>query len=153
MQTRIGLGHRLWKAFLLQALLIGVTTILGVFAARYILGDVLIKAALENEADFFWHQYVQDNSHPRPNTYNLTAYLSGVDDVPEAMTKLELGFHELTTAHSDFYVIYVSEKDGLRLWLEFDGKQVSELAMFFGLLPLAIVLIVIYLSSWLGYRF
>ena len=139
MRTQIGLGHRLWKAFLLQALLIGITTILGVFAARYILGDVLIKAALQNEADFFWSQYEQDNSHSRPHTYNLTAYLADVDNIPATMEGLDLGFHELMTPHSDFYVIYVSEREGQRLWLEFDGKQVSELAMFFGLLPLAIV--------------
>ena len=153
MQAGMGLGHRLWKAFLMQALLISLTAMLGVFAARYILGDVLIKAALENEAAFFWSELERDNRHARPNTYNLTAYLSGVDEIPANMRALAPGFHEIITPHSDFYVIYVSERQGRRLWLEFDGKQVSRLAMFFGLLPLAVVLVIIYLSSWLGYHF
>lgn len=149
----MGLGHRLWQAFLIQALLISVTAILGVFAARYILGDVLTRAALENEAEFFWAELERDSDHPRPATYNLTAYLSGADQIPLNMRGLAPGFHEIITPHSDFYVIYVSERAGRRLWLEFDSKKVSRLALFFGLLPLAVVLIIIYLSSWLGYRF
>lgn len=153
MQARNGLGHRLWKAFLFQALLISLTAILGVFAARYVLGDVLIQAALTNEAEHFWTFHQQDTDFPRPNTYNLTAYLSGVDPIPAEYQQLTPGFHELQRSDSDLYVIYVTEHDGQTLWLEFDGKQVSELATFFGLLPLAIVLVVIYLSSWLGYRF
>lgn len=153
MQARIGLGHRLWQAFLFQALLISLTAILGVYAARYVLGDVLIQAALTNEAEHFWTYYQQNADFPRPNTYNLTAYLSGVDTVPEEYQQMQQGFHELQRSDSDLYVVYVTEQNGDTLWLEFDGKQVSELATFFGLLPLAIVLVVIYLSSWLGYRF
>ncbi len=153
MQTRIGLGHRIWKAFIFQALLISITAILGVFAARYVLSDVLIKAALQDEADYFWANYRQDNNFSRPNTNNLNAYLSGVDPVPAALSDLSPGFHEMQKQDVDLYIIYVTEQDGKRLWLAFDGKQVSELATFFGLIPLAIVLVVIYLSSWLGYRF
>ncbi len=153
MQARIGLGHRLWQAFLIQALLISFTAILGVYAARYVLGDILIEAALTSEAEHFWTRYRQDPRFPRPNTYNLTAYLSGVDNVPDDYRQLQAGFHQLQRSDSDLYVVYVTENDDKTLWLEFDGKQVSELATIFGLLPLAIVLIVIYLSSWLGYRF
>ena len=149
----MGLGHRLWQAFLIQALLISVAALLGVFAARHILGDVLIRAALENEAAFFWAELGRDHDHPRPDTYNLTAYLAGADEIPANMRALAPGFHELSAPHSDFYVIHVSEREGRRLWLAFDGKKVSRLALFFGLLPLAVVLIIIYLSSWLGYRF
>ncbi len=153
MQNRIGLGHRIWKAFLVQAALIGLTAILSVFAARYVLGDILIKAALENEAEHFWQLHWLDNEFPRPNTYNLKGYLSDSDSIPDELINLKLGFHELSRPNYDFYVVYVTERPGKRLWLEFDGKQVSELATFFGLLPLAFLLLVIYLSSWLGYRF
>ncbi len=153
MQNRIGLGHRIWKAFLVQAALIGLTAILSVFAARYVLGDILIKAALENEAEHFWQLHRLDTNFPRPNTYNLKGYLSEADRIPEEFENLAFGFHELSRPNYDFYVVYVSERNGERLWLEFDGKQVSELATFFGLLPLAFLLLVIYLSSWLGYRF
>ena len=153
MQSRIGLGYRLWKAFIVQALLISLTAILGVFAARYVLGDVLIQAALKSEAEHYWLFHSQNADFPRPNTYNLTAYLSGADTIPDEYAELDIGFHEFEKADSDLYVVYVTEQDDERLWLEFDGRQVSELATFFGLIPLAIVLVVIYLSSWLGYRF
>jgi signal transduction histidine kinase len=48
--------------------------------------------------------------------------------------------------------VHVSEHDGHTLYLEFDGQQVSELALFFGIFPLAGFLIVIYLSGWVSYR-
>ena len=41
-----GLGHRLWKAFVIQAGLIAVAAILGIYAARFVLSDVLISSAL-----------------------------------------------------------------------------------------------------------
>ncbi|MEM7026950.1 MAG: HAMP domain-containing sensor histidine kinase [Pseudomonadota bacterium] len=153
MQTRNGLGHRLWQAFIFQAVLISLTALFSVFAARYVLGDILIRTALEKEAEYFWQQYELSALAARPDTYNLTAYLSGIDTVPDSYKDLENGFHQFSQNDSDFYVVYVSANAGQRLWLVFDGKQVGELATFFGLVPLAIVLIVIYLSSWLAYRF
>ena len=47
----------------------------------------------------------------------------------------------------------MSEKNGERLVLVFDGEQVRELTFFFGLAPLAVVLILIYATAFVGYRF
>jgi signal transduction histidine kinase len=154
MKTNIGINHRLLQAFLIQAALISVIALLGVYAARFVIGDVLIQRALDDEANHYWMLYENDSNSPRPNTYNLTGYLAPGDDViPDSFLKLESGLHKLTNSNSDYYIIHVSENGGKRLYLEFDGEQVSELALFFGIFPLAGFLIVIYLSGWVSYRF
>ena len=40
-----------------------------------------------------------------------------------------------------------------RLTLIFEGEQVRSLALWFGLVPLMIVLVIVYVSLYLGYRF
>ncbi len=154
MRERRGLDQRLWRVFLLQAGLISIAAILGVFAARFILGDVLIKQALRDEAKFYWRLYQDEPAFSRPQTYNLRGYVSGMDtDIPAEIIPLAPGFHRLPQADSGFYIIYITEQYGRTLYLVFDGKNVGELAIFFGLFPLAGVLIVLYLSSWIAYRF
>ena len=61
------------------------------------------------------------------------------------------GFHQLPT-QADFSIVYVTERDGRTLYLLFDAERVRELALYFGLAPLAGVLIVLYLSAWLAYK-
>lgn len=155
MPNHNGISHRLWQAFLFQALLISVAALGGVYAARYVLGDILIKQALENEASHYWSRYASDKNASRPSTYNLTGYLLPDDQgiIPDKFQKLGKGFHELADQRSDFFVVYNTSREEKRLVLVFDGQQVGRLALFFGMLPLAGVLIVIYLSSWLAYRF
>jgi len=46
----------------------------------------------------------------------------------------------------------VSDRGGQRLYLVFDRSGVGRLATVFGLLPLAMVLLVLYLSTWLAFR-
>ena len=155
MANNKGISHRLWLAFLLRAVIISIAALSGVYAARYVLGDILIERALENEARHFWHRLAQDPDHSRPATYNLTGYLLPDDNakLPEKFSGMDTGFHELSDEDSDFYVVYVTAQHGKQLLLVFNGKQVGELALFFGMFPLAGVLIVIYLSSWLAYKF
>lgn len=154
MKTNTGISHRLLQAFLIQAALISVIALLGVYAARFVIGDILIQHALDDEASHYWMMYKQDNNAPRPSTYNLTGYLQASDDaIPEVFLKLDSGLHKFTDKNSDYYIVHVSENDGKKLYLEFDGEQVSELALFFGIFPLTGFLIVIYLSGWLSYRF
>ena len=52
MRTDGGLTRRFLQAFILQALLISVTAILGVWLARFVLEDVLIEQALEQESEW-----------------------------------------------------------------------------------------------------
>jgi signal transduction histidine kinase len=155
MKTSKGIGHRLWQAFILQACLISIAALTGVYAARYVLGDILIRQALEDEATHFWSQYERDNDFSPPFTYNLTGYLlpDHSNQLPESLMDLGAGFHEFDEEESDLFVVYTSAAFDKQLLLVFDGQQVGKLTLLFGMLPLAGLLIIIYLSSWLTYRF
>lgn len=151
--TRAGLGYKLWKAYVIQAGLISIAAILSICAAKFVLGDILIRRALINEANHYWKMYEHDDHFPRPDTYNLKGYLSGLDKIPEVMMPLKPGIHKLMYAGVDLYIVYMTERYGKRLYLEFEGESADELVLLFGILPLAVVLIFIYLSTWIVYRF
>ncbi|MDZ7840242.1 MAG: HAMP domain-containing sensor histidine kinase [Gammaproteobacteria bacterium] len=150
---KVGLGHTLGKAFLFQAVIIGVVAVLSVWAAAFVLEEVLIKEALRDEATYFWEQRDTDPAFPLPDTRNLTGYLENDPGtpVPEAYRGFEAGFHKLGTG-SGFSLVHVSGDPGGRLYLLFDGENVGHLAFVFGLVPLAGVLVVLYLSAWISYR-
>ena len=154
MRANGGVGRRLGRAFLLQALAIGVTAMIGVWAAAFTIEQVLIKQALEQEADYYWSLRAQQPDTPSPDTLNLTGYLARQGDrsaFPAALRDLTPGYHHLPTS-ADFSAAYISDRGVDRLALIFDGEQVRELSVFFGLVPLALVLIVLYLAAWLSYR-
>ena len=49
-------------------------------------------------------------------------------------------------------ILYVSEKDQSRLYLIFASEDVSDLAFYFGIVPLSLALVLIYGLSFLTYR-
>lgn len=155
MSTSGGMRRRLGRAFLLQASVIGVTAVIGVWVAAFTIERVLVKQALEQEANYYWALRDQHPDLPSPRTRNLTGYL-GVDgdesEFPPVLRGLALGYHRMPTSEADFTVAYVDERGGDRLALIFDGEQVHELSLFFGLAPLALVLAMLYLAAWLSYR-
>jgi len=153
MKNRTGINQQLWQAFLIQAGLISLVAISSIYAARFVVGDILIRRALQEEANHFWQLYEQDPQVSRANTYNLTGYLQPDDVVPEYLVNLAQGFHKLQTHQGTLTTTYVTEEYGKKLFLEFDNKQVGNLALLFGMLPLLVILFIIYLSSWIAYRF
>jgi signal transduction histidine kinase len=64
---------------------------------------------------------------------------------------LPAGYHERLIDDVET-VVYVSDRGGQRLYLVFDRSGVGRLAAVFGLLPLAMVLLVLYLTTWLAFR-
>jgi signal transduction histidine kinase len=150
-----GLRHKLGKAFLLQAGLISMVAALGVYVAGLVLEEVLVKQALRDEANYFWHQRMGEGSFPTPDTRNLTGYLYHLADgdagLPPGLQGYQPGFHK-QDKEGDYSVLYVTERDGRRLLLVFDGENVSKLAFYFGLVPLAGVLVMLYLGAWAAYR-
>lgn len=143
-----GLRARLGRTFLLQAAFISVAAVIGVFLASLLFEAVLIRQALREEAAHFWSQRSADPASPLPATKNLTGYVS---DVPAALAGLPPGFHERHDRGVDT-VVYVTDREDERLYLVFDRSGVGRLATVFGLLPLAMVLLVLYVSTWLGFR-
>jgi signal transduction histidine kinase len=127
---------------------------LSVFFAKIVLEEVLIKQAIKQEADYFRQNYSNDASFPLPDTLNLTGYLS-IEDLPAVIHKRlpeHTGFHEYEDDTNRF-VVYLSDIDDRRLYLVYNRGQVDSLAAYYGIFPLALVLIVLYLSLWFTYRF
>ena len=151
MKAERRLRRRLGRDLILQALYISLAVIVGVFVATRLVEDVLIEQALVGEADYYWQREAEDPDAPLPDTLNLTAYREHVGEgIPESMRGLAPGFHPSDQPVKT--LTFVSEHDGQRLYLVFESGQVSELVTLFGVLPLALALIVIYLSLYLAYR-
>jgi signal transduction histidine kinase len=143
--------RRFTRAVTFQLLLVGLAAILGIWGAGAIMKEMLVRQALLTEAEYFWELRSANPDVPLPDTRNLTGYLSESPDLPPDLRALSPGFHELDTP-DHFSVALVSEHQGERLTLVFEGAQVRSLALWFGLVPLAIVLVVVYVSLYLGYR-
>lgn len=154
MPKRNGLISRITRAFLLQALFISIAALLSVFFAKIVLEEVLIKQAIKEEAEYFWKNYRQDNAFSLPDTLNLTGYLD-LDLLPEIVRMRppeQSGFHEYDDNMNRF-VLFLSRNNEQELYLVYNRGQVDSLAAYYGLFPLALILIVLYLSLWLTYRF
>jgi signal transduction histidine kinase len=146
-----GLTRRLGRDLLRQAVLISVAVFISMFAAGLMIEDVLIEQALESEADYYWNRVDRGGSEQLPDTQNLTGFRPGRGEgVPANLADLDVGFHRNATPRET--IVYVSEHDGERLFLQFEAEQVDTLVLIFGTVPLALALIVIYLSTYLAYR-
>jgi signal transduction histidine kinase len=148
MRRNGGIGARLGRAFLLQASFIGVAAVVGVFLSSLLLEGVLIRQALRDEAEHYWALHSEQPGFPLPRTRNLTGYMQ---PAPESLRAFAPGYHPWREGSVD-YLVYVTERGGERLYLAFDRSGVGRLAAYYGLAPLALVLLVLYLSTWLGYR-
>ncbi|MEJ2384965.1 MAG: HAMP domain-containing sensor histidine kinase [Xanthomonadales bacterium] len=143
--------RRLGRELLRQAFYISIAVLVSMFVAGLMIEDVLIEQALEGEADYYWSRVERDGTQPLPDTKNLTVFRAGYGvGVPDALAALEPGFHRIREPRDA--MVYVSDRNGERAYLQFEAEQVDELVLIFGIVPLAIALIVIYLSTWLAYR-
>mgnify|MGYP005856397069 CR=1 FL=1 len=144
---------KLVRVFVLQILAISIATVLGVYAAAFVVEQVLVREALNGEAEHFWSHYEEDPSFPLPDTNNLRGYLADGDsaEVPEWLAGVEPGFERHHAPGDRDPVVHVSERDGKRLILVFDEMQISSLAFWFGIAPLTGVLLLIYVLTWMGY--
>jgi signal transduction histidine kinase len=154
MATEGGLKRRISRTFLLQAAAISVAAVVSVMLAAIVIKQVLVTEALRTEAEYFWQRHAADPNFPLPDTRNLTGYLSRVGEeagLPLGLAALGEGYHDVPSA-ADFTTVYVSRRGDRQLYLLFDGERVNELAAYFGLVPLIVVLVALYLSVWLAYR-
>lgn len=146
-----GLTRRLGWELLRQAFYISLAVLISMFVAGLLVEDVLIEQALEGEADYYWERVARSNSVELPDTRNLTVYREGFGSgVPAELVSLTPGFHRSDEPRE--VIIYVSDRDGARAFLVFEAEQVDELVLLFGIVPLALALIVIYLSTYMAYR-
>ncbi|MFT3805863.1 sensor histidine kinase [Arenimonas sp.] len=155
MTERSGLRRKIWVAFILQAATISFAAVLGVYGASAVLKHVLIQRALQEEAEHFWARRDRDPQAQIPDTYNMSSYLvpvaSAAGSLPEPLRELAPGFHGLPRSQGGSLVL-VEDRGGERLFLLFKQEQVDSLAFWFGMAPLALVLIVVYVIAWGTYR-
>ena len=150
-----GLVAKLGRVLVLQVALISVTVAAGIYVTNTIVQDSLVNEALENEAAHFWDLYQKDSTQALPDTANMLGYLSKdgeMDNVPEQFHGYEEGFVGRVQFDGSEPILYVTEFDQARLYLIFASENVSDLAFFFGILPLSIALVFIYGLSFLTYR-
>jgi len=140
------------RAFLLQGALIIITAILSIYFAKIVIDEILIKNAIVEEADYYWSRYQKNNQATLPDTLNLTGYRNkdSLNEITPGNLPDEDGFYEFKHLN---LVLHVSSHDNARLYLVYNRGQVDSLATFYGLFPLALVLIVLYLALWLTYQF
>jgi signal transduction histidine kinase len=152
---RTGIRRKIWAVYVLQVAAISLATILGVYAAATVLEDVLIKRALAGESAFYWQRWDRNHAAPAPETNNMTGYLlaPGADPaaLPQALRQLAPGYHRVQL-NGSFELVHVSDGPPGRLFLVFNQEQVGHLAFLFGFLPLILVLLIIYITTWLTYR-
>lgn len=159
MQTEVmakptGLLGKFTRAFWLQVGLITIAAILGVFLAKLVIEERLVKNAILEEADYFWKYYLGDDAFNLPDSKNLTGYFDPNLLPPIIQDKLptEPGFYEFSDL-SNRLVLYVSEQQQETLYLVYYRGQVDALVLYYGLFPLLVVLTILYLTLWLAYRY
>ncbi|MBL6708583.1 MAG: HAMP domain-containing histidine kinase [Luminiphilus sp.] len=163
---RTRLMTKLGRVVALQVVLLSATVAAGIYITNTIVEDFLITEALQNEASHYWSLYEQDPNHPLPNTANMRGYLvnSAVSPestprsngiVPEQLLQHPAGFLGRVSMNEESPTLFVSQQSddiGPRLYLVFFSEDVSQLAFYFGILPLSLALLLVYGFSFLTYR-
>lgn len=149
-----GISRQLLVVFVRQLLFISIVTVLGIYVAEKVIEGVMVRAALQGEAEHFWALYRDNRDQPLPDTDNLRGYLAENGDsrsLPAALRDLSPGYGRVQI-HDRLPMVYVEQKGADRLYLVFDEQSVSRLSFYFGIVPLSLALITIYVSAWFAYR-
>lgn len=148
-----GLPRKLRVAFILQAVIVSLAIVVGVYVISMVIKHSLMNTTLQEEASHFWELYDASSAQPPPNTHNMRGYLvvKGHSNLvlPDNLRELKPGFHELK---DDNMLVLVDEQPPGRLYLVFLRSQAERLAFYFGTVPVIITLTTIYLMTWLTYR-
>ncbi len=150
--TAPGLRARLGRLFVAQIAIIGIATVVGIYLTELVVEDMLTRRALTVEAEHYWRLAEESPDLALPHTANMRGYLADArDPLPRGFEDLGPGFGRVEIDGSD-RLVHISDRSGKRLYLVFDEAGVSDLAFFFGLLPLSIVLLLMYLLLFVAYR-
>ena len=152
---RTGIRAKIVRVFAIQVGIISLGILLGIYITQSIIFGVVMREALNAEVEHYWRRAAENPGHALPDVYNLRGFMAidgDFESVPAQYRGLEtIGFHEMEVAGRQA-LIHVSEQNDKRLFLVFEADQVSDVAFFFGIVPLAVVLLLIYGLSFLTYR-
>jgi len=149
-----GLLSQFTRAFWMQVALITIAAILGVYLAKVMIEERLVKSAIIEEANYFWRNYSANPQFSLPDTQNLTGYFDSNLLPPVIRNDLPArpGFYEYSDLGGRL-VLYITQQQQQPLYLVYYRGQVDALVLYYGLFPLLVVLTILYLTLWLAYRF
>lgn len=151
---RQGIRAKLIRVFALQVAIISVATIAGIFIANTLIVDMVLREGLRNEADYYWNRFDQDPAASLPDTSNMRSYMAvggDLNGVPEVFWQLPADA-VVRTVDEGRQLVHVSERGNHRLYLVWAKSQIYNIAFFFGIVPLTVVLLIIYGLAFLAYR-
>ena len=150
------IGHRFWVMFSLWVAAISVVTALGVYAAANSSRTAMARQELDRESVYYAQQLARDPHTPLPDTWLLRGYLrapgSPADAVPARLAGLPPGYHQVKQPDETEGTVLVSDTPRGRLFLLFNNDRPNSVVMLFGLIPVVLVVLIIYLATWLTYR-
>lgn len=148
-----GLPRKIRIAFILQAVLASVAIVLGAWLVSLVIKHSLIKAALQEEAAYYWTLHEASPAQPPPNTHNVRGYLLEAGRsplaLPASLRGLAPGFHELAD-HDQ--LVWVDARPQGHLYLVFLRSRAQMLAFWFGIVPVLLTLLAVYGASWVTWR-
>lgn len=151
---RTGLRAKLVRVFAIQVGIISVATLIGVFIANTIIVDLILRQGLHTEAEYYWNRYRGDSPATLPDTSNMRSYMAepgDLDGIPAPLRDIPPDGVVRSVA-DDTQLVHVSQHDGKRLYLVWAKDQIYDIAFFFGIVPLSVVLLIIYGLSFIAYR-
>jgi signal transduction histidine kinase len=149
------IGHRFWVMFSLWVAAISVVTALGVYAAANSGRQAIARQELEREAQYYGRQLARDPDAPLPDTWLIRGYRQAPgqpDAVPLELRGLAPGYHQVRLSDGMLGTVLVSDDPHGRLYLLFNNDRPNTVVMLFGLVPVVLVVLIIYLATWLTYR-
>ena len=148
-----GLPRKIRIAFILQAVLASLAILLGAWLVTLVIKHSLVRNVLDDEASHYWQLYEASASQPPPNTRNIRGYVLEAGQSPLALPAnlrgLAPGYHEL---EDDDELVLVDARPQGRLYLVFLLSKAEQVAFWFGIIPVLLILLAIYAVSWLTYR-
>ncbi len=150
------IGHRFWVMFSLWVAAISVVTALGVYAAASSSRKAIARQELDRESLYYAQQLARNPATPLPDTWLLRGYLrtpaGDAAAVPAKLAGLAPGYHQIDQPDGTQGTVLVSDTPRGRLFLLFNNDRPNSVVMLFGLIPVVLVVLIIYLATWLTYR-
>jgi signal transduction histidine kinase len=150
------IGHRFWVMFSLWVAAISVVIALGVYALMSSVQQAIARQELEREATYFSMQVARNPDAALPDTWLIRGYRQapGQPDavIPEALRGLAPGFHQIRQQDGTTGTVLVTDGSQGRLYLLFNHDRPNRGVTLFGLIPVVLVVLIIYLATWLTYR-
>lgn len=155
MDRQGGIRRKIRAVFVLQLTAISLATLVGVYVAGVFVEDRMMRRALQDEARYALQRLRVQPDAALPDTNNLRGYLLGGqasrNGTPSDLLALPPGFHGRAANGRD-ELVYIVDGEVGRLALVFNRGGLHASALVFGAVLLALVLLIIYLSTWITYR-